>query len=192
MASPIEVARYLIHLAAAEAEPEFLTHLRLQKLLYYAQGWSLAVRGAPIYESRIEAWTHGPVVRVAYRAFADYDFQPIHPGGVPEADGLSPQEQDFLVALWEKYKGYSATMLRQMTHSESPWREARGDADEFDQGNEEITVESLARYFAPRAAEFGPIEGHYERAAAITPGNDALLALAARMPPPAEWFTEGE
>jgi hypothetical protein len=40
------VASFLIHLAVAEAEPDFLTHLRLQKLLYFAQGWSLARQAA--------------------------------------------------------------------------------------------------------------------------------------------------
>src|SRR5262249_50830431 len=49
VAQAIDVARYLIQLAAAEDEPELLSHLRLQKLLYYVQGWSLAQRRAPMF-----------------------------------------------------------------------------------------------------------------------------------------------
>src|SRR5688572_9971276 len=59
-ASALDVARYLIQLAAAEDEPEELSHLRLQKLLYYVQGWSLAQRGEAMFPDRIEAWAHGP------------------------------------------------------------------------------------------------------------------------------------
>jgi uncharacterized phage-associated protein len=191
MTSPIEVARYLIHLAAAEEEPEFLTHLRLQKLLYYVQGWSLAVRGQPFFAGSLEAWTHGPVERSVYRAFADYESQPIHPGGVPEAEGLRAEERDFLVSVWEKYKSYSAVKLRQMTHAESPWCDARNGLDPFDEGSVEITEEALARYFRPRVDSFGPLEDNYQRAERMTPSNDALLALADRMPPPPEWFQEG-
>jgi uncharacterized phage-associated protein len=191
MASPIEVSRFLIHLAAAEEEPEFLTHLRLQKLLYYAQGWSLALRGKSLFSSRIEAWKHGPVVRSVYRVFADYDWQPIHPGGVPEAEGLTAEEQDFLVALWERYKPFSASKLREMTHAEAPWCDARNGLDPLDEGNAEITEDALSRHFGPRAAEFGLIEDNYQRAEAITPENNSLLVLADQMPPPAEWFQEG-
>lgn len=62
MASAYEVAQHLIRLAEFEEEPDYLTHLRLQKLLYYVQAWSMAMRSRPMFPERIEAWGHGPVV----------------------------------------------------------------------------------------------------------------------------------
>jgi uncharacterized phage-associated protein len=60
-ANALHVARYLVKLAAGESEPEHLTHMRLQKLLYYVQGWSLAATGERFFDGEIQAWTHGPV-----------------------------------------------------------------------------------------------------------------------------------
>ena len=64
MAKAVEVARFLAYLAANDVEPDYLTNLRLQKLLYYVQAWSLVLRkSADFFQERIEAWVHGPVVR---------------------------------------------------------------------------------------------------------------------------------
>ena len=129
MAKAIEVARYLVHRAAAEEEPEFLTHLRIQKLLYYVQGWSLANRKQPMFSERIEAWTNGPVVRDVYPYFARHGSLPIPPSEVPEPTGLTDPEAEFIESVWNAYKKFSAWSLREMTHAEKPWVDARGDCD---------------------------------------------------------------
>lgn len=49
------VARHFIFLAAQMEEPTPLTHMQVQKLVYYAQGWSLAIDGRPMFPSVIEA-----------------------------------------------------------------------------------------------------------------------------------------
>ncbi len=69
MASAYEVARCLVRLAAHDEEPDYLTNLRLQKLLYYAQAWSLAMRDKPLFDDRIEAWPSGPVVPSVFDRF---------------------------------------------------------------------------------------------------------------------------
>ena len=72
-ASAETAARYILLLAQnTEQEPELITQLRLHKLLYYAQGWHLGIRGQPLFAERIEAWKHGPVVAPLYPKFADY------------------------------------------------------------------------------------------------------------------------
>jgi uncharacterized phage-associated protein len=152
MAKAIDVARNLIHLAAAEEEPDFLTHLRLQKLLYYAQGWSLAMRDQAVFDEEIQAWAHGPVVRKVYPAFASYGNTPIDPEKIQEADDISLDESVFLISLWESYKGYSASSLREMTHREPPWRNARGSCGPADKCETEITKEAMKEYFSELAA----------------------------------------
>ena len=151
MARAIDVARYLIRLASHEEEPDPLTHLRLQKLLYYVQGWSLAQRGCPMFEDRIEAWAHGPVVPAVYHTFKDFGFSFI-PDNEDPIEGLSEEESGFIVSVWEAYKGYSASSLRQMTHDEPTWLDARQGLDPAERCEAEITHEAMRTFFSSQAA----------------------------------------
>lgn len=143
----LDVARYLVRLAASESEPDFLSHMRLQKLLYYTQGWSLALRDRPMFSERIEAWAHGPVVRDLYPLFADFGDTPIPPERMALPESLSPDDRAFVESVWEAYKGYSTTSLREMTHKERPWRDARGTCGPADRCTTEITQDSMRRFF---------------------------------------------
>jgi len=50
-----------------------ISNLKLQKLLYYAQGLHLAIyRGAPLFEEQLLAWNYGPVVECVYSRFKEY------------------------------------------------------------------------------------------------------------------------
>lgn len=64
MISALDVAKYLLRYQD-EQNPE-ITNQKLQKLLYYAQGLSLAIYGKPIFNENILAWSYGPVVRSVY------------------------------------------------------------------------------------------------------------------------------
>lgn len=143
----LEVAKCLIHLAAAEDEPEYLTHTRIQKLLYYAQGWSLALRDRALFKGRIEAWAHGPVVKDVYKHFASHSDQPILPSSVEQPKKLTADDRKFIASVWAAYKVHSATSLRNMTHIEAPWKDARQGVAPADRCENEITVEALKRFF---------------------------------------------
>ncbi len=142
----IAVARYVIKLAAAEPEPELVSHMRLQKLLYYIQGWHLAAKNRPAFESAIEAWTHGPVVRRVYPQFADYGDAHI---AFHEAsdDGLDEDTRNIIRSVWQHYKKYSAMALREMTHGERPWKETRGDLPPDAPCDTEISQDLIREYF---------------------------------------------
>jgi uncharacterized phage-associated protein len=152
MAKVLEVARCLIRLAAAEEERDYLSPLRLQKLLYYVQGWSLALQGKAMFNNRIEAWVHGPVVPDVYRQYAKYGDQPIPPDDIKPPKDLSSEECSFIESVWRSYKGYSAISLREMTHKEAPWIDARSGLGPSDKGSAEITHKSMKRYFKSSAA----------------------------------------
>ena len=152
MANALDVARQLVHLAGSEDEPDFLCHLRLQKLLYYVQGWSLGIRKKAMFPDRIEAWANGPVVKSVYPKFADYGFSSISPDTVPLPKKLTAEEAEFVARVWETYKVFSASSLREMTHAEVPWLEARGDTLPGIRSDAEITHESLAAFFQAKAA----------------------------------------
>ncbi|MFI5396775.1 MAG: Panacea domain-containing protein [Candidatus Binatia bacterium] len=153
MARAFDVARFLIQLAEWEDEPEYLSHLRLQKLLYYVQGWSLALRGKPMFNESIEAWAHGPVVKDLYPVFAGYGFDPIPPKDFSGEIRLTNDEKKFVCQVWESYKGYSATSLRAMTHQEPPWMEARRGYGPAARCNHEINHPSMKRFFSEQARQ---------------------------------------
>jgi uncharacterized phage-associated protein len=106
MATAIDSARYLIQLGFCAEDPEdsdFLCPLRVQKLLYYLQGWSLALRGRPLFEERIEAWKLGPVVPEVYHRFKSFGSQVIEPKDAGEPTGLSPGDRAFIESVWSKF-----------------------------------------------------------------------------------------
>jgi len=152
MDTAFDVALRLLHLSSQEAdEPEPMTPLRLQKLLYYVQGWSLAVNGDPMFTSSVEAWTHGPVVPEVYRRFKQYGSAPISTGDFATQPKLNQEQAKFVASVWESYKEYSATKLRSMTHHEPPWTLARSGYAPNEHCNVEITHQSMRDYFLSRA-----------------------------------------
>ena len=101
-----------------------MTHLRLEKLTYYAQAWHLALAGPPLFPERIEAWELGPVVRELYEKYKDYDALPIPaPNSCPQTGA---REGSILAQVWAAYGRYSAGELSRMTHEEAPWRSCMG------------------------------------------------------------------
>lgn len=149
MAKAIDVAKYYIQLAQAEDEPDQLSHLRLQKLLYYAQGWSLALRKKPIFTEKVEAWAHGPVVVSVYPYFADYKSNsiPAEKFDLTE-DALTEDECELVQSVWNAYKGFSAIKLREMTHKEFPWKDAYGTCNPGERCSTEITRSAMKKYFS--------------------------------------------
>ena len=121
MSRAIESAVMLVRLAAVEEERDYLTNLRLQKLLYYVQAWSLVMRRKPMFQDRIEAWVHGPVVPSVYRHFSHKGPMPIVEADVENVEiELDEEEASFVASVWETYKAYSALKLREMTPSGGP------------------------------------------------------------------------
>jgi uncharacterized phage-associated protein len=144
MTTALNVARYLIRLAGTDPEGEGLTAMRLQKLLYYCQGWHLAWYGCPLFTDRLEAWEHGPVVPHVYGVFKSCGNGPLVDTG--EEDGLRSEERAAIKQVWDYYRRYSAAGLRGMTHDEAPWR-SHYDPGHQGRSNLEIPVNELATYF---------------------------------------------
>lgn len=141
-----DVAEYFIRKAAGQPEGG-LTHLKLQKLLYYAQAWHLALEGTPLFDDRIEAWSYGPVVPAVYRKYKDHASQLLEPrdGSAPLAN--RPAVRAFLDEVWRVYGCYDASYLYRLTHTEAPWQEARGNRAADEACAQEITHESMRRFY---------------------------------------------
>lgn len=147
-----EVAEYLLYLAGQEEEPEFLSHLRLQKLLYYTQGWALALLDRPLFDDRIEAWQHGPVVPAVWREYKDFGYDPLPTIDADRLPTFSAEDSELIEKVWSAYRPYSATSLRDMTHGELPWIEAREGFSPGQACNAEIKLSTMQTYFKSLAA----------------------------------------
>ncbi|MCW4589611.1 DUF4065 domain-containing protein [Gluconacetobacter entanii] len=121
MLSARQVADYFLTLADPDVGDE-ISNLKLQKLCYYAQGFSLALNDTPLFMEPIVAWQHGPVVESIYHAFKIYGSQ-----GIPCPVGLDfsvydEDDRELLNEVYDEYGQFSAWKLRNMTHEEAPWR----------------------------------------------------------------------
>lgn len=153
MAPPFNVhavSDYFIRRSDLEAG-DVMTHLKLQKLLYYAQGWHLALKDAPLFADRIEAWQHGPVCPVVWTRFRESGWNPIPPE-VCQTDSeqdLQPETFSFLGEVWDAYGQFTAKRLEEMTHEEPPWKDAwNSDLN----GKAEIPHEALRNFFQEQSA----------------------------------------
>lgn len=102
----------------------------LQKLVYIAHGWNLAINGEPLVEDRIEAWDGGPVLRVIWNHFRDLGRNGKNAllgrsNGEPYSADLTDQEKAIIHHVWKRYGNYSGNELSTMTHQEgTPWSNA--------------------------------------------------------------------
>jgi uncharacterized phage-associated protein len=139
MLSAKDVAEYFVYLVDEESGDN-ITNLKVQKLLYYAQGFHLAMRrGERLFSESIVAWKHGPVVIPVYSQYKGLGWQPIpQPPGF-EVDRFPPEVREILDAVHETYGQFTATKLESMTHAEPPWQKTRP--------NSVIAPELLVKYF---------------------------------------------
>jgi uncharacterized phage-associated protein len=141
MIPAIEVARYFLSLTDEDAG-DLISNLKLQKLLYYAQGFHLAIFDEPLFSESIEAWIHGPVVPEVYRYYKSYGSDPIPPEEY-DSEYFTKDIQEYLDEIYSVFGQYSAWKLREMTHDEKPWK------NYFEQDVQciEIPHEALREYF---------------------------------------------
>ena len=115
----LDVAKWL--LTEAHKQGITITHMKLQKLLYYAQAYVLGMTGQPLFNNQIQAWQHGPVVPDVYHAYNKYGSNIISVVN----DTPAPIELAALISTIVRDKGkLSAHDLRNITHNETAWQEA--------------------------------------------------------------------
>ena len=123
---------------------EYLTNLKLQKLLYYAQGCFLALYDKPLFEEPILAWGYGPVVKSVYDTYKSYDRDGIKNFDFP-VENFSDEEQSVLGSVYDVFGQYSAWKLVEMTHSETPWKST--------ERGEVISVDKIKDFFEKNYVE---------------------------------------
>lgn len=137
-----QVAKWFLahnRITADEEGGEYISNLKLQKLLYYAQGCFLAVTDQPLFNDAIVAWQHGPVVESVYHQYKKNGAE-----GIPfdedfDFSDFTNDENDLLTQVYNIFGQYSAWKLRNMTHNETPWQETAQ--------NTVISIEKIKEYF---------------------------------------------
>ncbi|HZB88263.1 MAG TPA: type II toxin-antitoxin system antitoxin SocA domain-containing protein [Terracidiphilus sp.] len=141
---PIDhVTDTLIHVAR-ERRVSDVTNLKLQKLLYYSQAWNLVFKNEPLFSEDIEAWVHGPVVPRVFRRFKALGWKTIESPVVSYGDTHLVAH---LRAIIDAYGHFGATQLERTTHSETPWKNARGGVPDDQPSNVVITHRDMKSYF---------------------------------------------
>lgn len=128
-----------------------MTAMKLEKLVYYAQGWHLARQGTTLFKDPIQAWREGPVVPALYSGHRRrYEVSSWAQG---DPTRLGPAERDSIAWVTQEYGRFSATQLSLMTHGELPWRLARGPLPESAPSKEEISVDIMRNFYARQVAD---------------------------------------
>ncbi len=145
-----EVMTYV--LAYASESGEFLTNLKLQKLLYYTQAWYLANFSKTLFSEDFEAWVHGPVIPELYQLLKERGAAAIqHEFKLEEIKkSFSKEVSEYLDEVLSVYLPFGAYQLELMTHREDPWIEARKGCEPDERCNEIIKTLSMQKYYASK------------------------------------------
>jgi len=142
MADVFDVANYILEISREESEEgefELISHMKLQKLVYFSQGFSLALSEKPLFSEPIEAWEHGPVCPKLYHILKVYGATPITAIIDPEKISLNDNEKLLVKMVYDNYGQFSASRLRKITHKSGPWIDTMI--------NSTIPQESMSKYF---------------------------------------------
>ena len=139
MASVHDASKYILEKRGP------MTTWKLQKLVYYCQAWALVWDEAPLFRARIEAWANGPVVPELYR---------LHKGRFRVSDwprgnsgNLTKNQKETIDAVLEHYGDKSSQWLKDLTHLETPWKDARKGVPPGERNKNPISYASMFEYY---------------------------------------------
>lgn len=140
MATIFDTAKYILERKGR------LSTMKLQKLCYYAQVWSLVWDDAPLFEEDFEAWKNGPVCpELFFYSKGEFSVSAAEMKG--NSGVLTPNQKETIDKVLEFYGEKNAQWLSQLTHMEDPWGEARRGISTGEPSHAVITKESMAMYY---------------------------------------------
>lgn len=133
----LDLAEYVIRRATEQEKP--ITNLKLQKTLYYLQGYSLRCFSEPAFAGDIRSWQYGPVSPTAYFAYSSYGANPLEQDETISLEKMDKDQAKVFNKVIDACLKFSARELVQRTHEEDPWKSTSS--------NEEISQEKIRKYF---------------------------------------------
>ena len=147
----LTIAKYIIN----KIHPE---PLKLQKLLYLAQGYSYAFYDRPLFNDEMEGWVHGPVVKSVYEKFKEYQYNAIDISfQIEDLEEEAKEVVDYVIKTFSKYDG---KYLENLSHGQEPWIMSRTGLDPDERSDKTISKEIIANYFINEY--FQPEEGAWD------------------------------
>ncbi|MDB5619508.1 type II toxin-antitoxin system antitoxin SocA domain-containing protein [Tardiphaga sp.] len=143
--SPGEIARSFLA-GIDRSAGDSMTHLKLQKLLYYAQAWALVWLKRPLFDEDFQAWAHGPVLESVFHTYKHYQWDAIP--APRDAPLLDPETFAHIGSILSVYGDFSAKHLEAMTHREDPWKDARGSLGPEERSNAVIPKEGMLEFYS--------------------------------------------
>lgn len=149
-----EIAKWFVRRAQYDYDfgysDEMLSNLKLQKLLYYAQGCVFAITGVPLFEEEIQAWANGPAVPIVYHQYEKcVESEKSYTEGFSrvtfdETDN-GKTISDILESVYTEFGQFSDWRLREIVQNEKPWKETAK--------NQAISTELIRSYFLENYTE---------------------------------------
>lgn len=141
MATVFDVAKYILHKLGD------MSTWKLQKLCYYSQAWSLAWTSEPLFREDFEAWSNGPVCPDLFSQHRGKFIVGEKDIARGDASNLSSEQRDTIDSVLEKYGNLAPYELREQSHAEKPWKDARGDLPVGERSDTVITKASMGEYY---------------------------------------------
>lgn len=139
-ANVFDVAQYILQKQGK------MTSMKLQKLVYYCQAWSLVWDEKPLFNEKIEAWVGGPVIRELYELHKGiFELSSINKG---KPNNLTDDQKETIDAVLDFYGDRPAQWLSDLSHLEEPWIEARKGIREGARCDNEIGTASMHEYYS--------------------------------------------
>jgi len=146
MANVFDVAKYIL-----EKQGQ-MTTLKLQKLVYYSLAWSLVWDETPLFNDTVKAWGSGPVVPALYSHHRGMYYIEAKNFDRGDSSTLTESERATIDAVLQHYGDKSAQYLVALTHTEPPWRAARGPLPPESTASPEMKLDAIAEYYASLAS----------------------------------------
>lgn len=133
----LQASEYIIR-RAVDNESQ-ITNLKLQKTLYYLQGYSLRVFGKTFFEDIILHWQYGPVVPTAYFKYSINGSSALQMDDSATVPLISKAERKLFDKVIDKCLEIRTRDLVDKTHAETPWKKTKH--------NEIISNDMITKYF---------------------------------------------
>lgn len=145
-----DVANYFLYLA--NINNKNLVNKKLQKLVYYAQAWSLALNNKKLFDDKIEAWAHGPTVRKLFLKFRNrFGFEPIKVKVSQNIEKkFADEDKEIIHEVWKVYGNCSDEHLERLVRSELPYKKAREGLELSEPSDREISVILIKVYYSEK------------------------------------------
>ena len=135
----------IFDLANAFLSIESMTHIKLQKLCYYAKAWYLALYDENLIVEPFEAWVHGAVQPELYQKYKLYGFSYIP--RLMDTKDIPEEFLDFSRQIFASYGGLDGDDLERLNHTEMPWQKARGNLKPWQNCEVVISENDLKEYY---------------------------------------------